>query len=128
MLLYILRVSENIRRACVRYNLRVIFRSSWTLHSMLTMVKDRLPQEKLSKVVYQIPCDCSKVYIGETTQRLETRLKEHWDAHRKGMTETSMVAEHAWDSQHAIQWKERPSSTMPGGPGSSCSRRLYTFT
>ena len=31
-------------------------------------------------VIYHIPCSCGQVYIGETKQRLETRLKEHRDA------------------------------------------------
>ena len=75
-------------------------------HMMLTRAKDRLPEEKCSKVVYQIPCDCERVYIGETIRRLETRIKEHKEAHRKADTETSAVAEHSWNTQHAIQWGE----------------------
>ena len=62
--------------------------------------------EKHSKVVYRIPCDCGKVYIGETTQRLKTRLKEHRDTHNKGNTETSAVAEHACNTLHSIHWDE----------------------
>jgi predicted GIY-YIG superfamily endonuclease len=27
--------------------------------------------------VYSIPCDCGKVYIGETGRSVQTRLKEH---------------------------------------------------
>ena len=69
-------------------------------------MKDPLPPEKRSGVVYQIPCSCGKVYIGETVRRLETRMKEHQDACRKGLTERSAVAEHAWDQQHQIEWKE----------------------
>ena len=106
MLPYVSGVSEDIRRVCSRYNLRVVFKSGQTLRTMLTRVKDRLPEEKRSKVVYQIPCDCGKVYIGETTRRLETRLKEHKEAHRKADTETSAVAEHSWNTQHAIKWGE----------------------
>ena len=59
-----------------------------------------------TKVVYQISCDCGRVYIGKTIRRLETRLKEHKEAHRKADTETSAVAEHSWNTQHAIQWGE----------------------
>ena len=81
---YVSGVSEDIRRMCRHYNLRVVFRSGRTLRSMLTRVKDTLPLEKNSNVVYQIPCSgCSKVYIGETIQRLQTRLKEHQEALRR---------------------------------------------
>ena len=33
--------------------------------------------EKKSGVVYEVPCNCGKVYIGETERTLETRMKEH---------------------------------------------------
>ena len=73
---------------------------------MLTRVKDRLREEKRSKVVYWIPCDCGKFYIGETTRRLKTRLREHKEAHRKADKKTSAIAEHSWNTQHAIKWDE----------------------
>ena len=52
------------------------------------------------------PCDCGKVYIGETIWRFEIRLKEHKEAHRKADTKISAVAEHSWNTHHAIQWVE----------------------
>ena len=104
---YVSGVSEDIRRVCRRYNLRVVFRSGWTLRPMLIRMKDTLPLEKHPNVVYRIPCSgCSKVYIGETIRRLDTRLKEHQEALRRGMTEKSAVALHAWDNQHSTNWKE----------------------
>ncbi len=36
-----------------------------------------LPKEKLAGVVYQIPCQCGKVNVGETRRHLETRVEEH---------------------------------------------------
>ena len=59
-----------------------------------------------SKVVYHIPCSCGKVYIGETIRRLETRVKEHEEACRKGELDKSALAEHAWTNQHPIKWNE----------------------
>ena len=61
---------------------------------------------KQSNVVYRIPCSCGQVYIGETKRRLETRLKEHQDACKRGMMEKSAVAEHAWEHHHPIHWEE----------------------
>ena len=72
----------------------------------LARVKDRLPTELSSGVVYQVPCSCGKVYIGETIRRLETRIKEHKDACRKGETNKSAIAEHVWGLQHPIKWDE----------------------
>ena len=39
-------------------------------------------------------------------RRLETRIKEHEDACKKGMTEISAIAEHAWTTNHAIERNE----------------------
>ena len=71
---------EDIRHICRKFNIRVVFKSRQTLHSMLTMVKDTLPIGMQSNVVYRIPCSCGQVYIRETRRGLEMRLKEHWDA------------------------------------------------
>ncbi len=60
---YVSGVSERIRKACEKYNFKVVFKSGPTLCSLLTKVKDPLPKEKLAGVVYQIPCQCGKVYV-----------------------------------------------------------------
>ena len=73
---------------------------------MLTKVKDTLSLSKESNVVYCIACSCGQVYIEETRQRLEMRLKEHQDACERGMMEKSAVAEHAWENHHPINWEE----------------------
>ena len=73
-------ISEDVRRICRKFNIRVVFRSRRTLHLMFTMVKDKLPIGTQSIVVYRIVCSCGQVYIRETRRRLEMRLKEHWDA------------------------------------------------
>ena len=83
--------------------MKVIFRSRLSLCSVLIWLKDPLLMEKRSKVVYQIPCSCSKVYISET-RRLEMSLREHQEACRKGILEKSAVAEHAWKDHHTMKW------------------------
>ena len=103
---YVAGMSEDIRCVCRKFNIRVVFKSGRTLRSLLTKVKDTLPLGKQSNVVYHIPCSCGQVYIGETKQRLETRLKERRDACERGMMEKSAVAEHVWENHHPIDWKE----------------------
>ena len=43
------------------------------------------------------PCSCWRFYSGETVRRLETRKEEHKNACKKGTTEKSAIAEHAWE-------------------------------
>ncbi len=45
-------------------------------------------------------------YIGETTRRLEQRVKEHQDACKRGDEKVSAIAEHAWQQNHSIKWEE----------------------
>ena len=91
---------------CRDFNIRTVFKSGPTLRSLLTKVKDPLPTTKQSNVVYEVPCTCGKVYIGETKRRLETRLKEHKDACTRYLTDKSAIAEHAWANDHPINWAE----------------------
>ena len=51
---YVAGMSENIRHACRKFNIRVVFTSGWTLCSMLTKVKDTLPSPT-APVLYHIP-------------------------------------------------------------------------
>ena len=103
---YTAGISEDIRRDCRKYGVKVAFSSSRSLRTVLTRVMDPLPIGKQSKLVYWIPCCCGKAYISETRRRLETRLKEHQDGCQKGTVEKSAVAEHAWEHHHPIKWDE----------------------
>ena len=73
---------------------------------MLTKVKDALSVDKMSKVVYQVPCSCSIAYVGETVRRLETRMKEHRDTCQKGALVKSALAVHALEGHRPIKWEE----------------------
>ena len=95
-------ISERIRKVCRSYDIRVVFRSGPTFRSMLTKVKDTLPVEKQVNIIYEVPCSCGKVYIGETKRCLKTRLKEHKEACIKSQTTKSAITEHAWTEGHPI--------------------------
>ena len=69
---YVARMSEDISCVCRKFNIRVVFKSRWTLRSVLTNFKDTLSLGEWSNVVYRIPWSC----IGETRRRLEMRLKK----------------------------------------------------
>ena len=62
--------------------------------------KDTLEPTKQDGVVYKIPCECSKVYIGETGRAMQDRIKEHDRDIRLARTQTSAVSEHANETGH----------------------------
>ena len=45
---------------------------------------------------------CPKSYIGQTVRLLDTRVREHIAAVKKGETATSAVAEHVWEKHHQM--------------------------
>ena len=63
--------------------MKVVFKSGPMFRSLLTRVKDALPKEKLAGVVYQISCQCSKLYVGESQRCLEVQVKEYRDTCNK---------------------------------------------
>ena len=100
------RLSEDLRRVCRKFSIRTVFKTSSTLRQELSRIKDRDPALKISGVVYEIPCSCGQKYIGETKRALVTHLKEHQAATRRGETEKSAIAEHAWSQHHQPLWEE----------------------
>ena len=76
--------------------------------------KHRINENALNKsrfnkqdgVVYKIPCECGKVYIGETGRSMHERIKEHHSYIRLARTQTSAVSEHANRFGHYPLWNE----------------------
>ena len=68
--------------------------------------KDTLEPTKQDGVVSKIPCECGKVYIGETGRAMQDRIKVHDRDIRLARTQTSAVSEHANETGHLPIWKE----------------------
>ena len=68
--------------------------------------KDALEPTKQDGVVYKIPCECGKVYIGETGRAMQERIKEHDRDIQLARKQTSAVSEHANETGHIPIWKE----------------------
>ena len=68
--------------------------------------KDTYEPAKQDGVVYKIPGECGKVYIGETGRAMQDRIKEHDRDIRLARTQTSAVSEQANKTGHLPIWKE----------------------
>ena len=68
--------------------------------------KNRLNKKDQDGVVYRIPCDCGKAYIGETGRPMQDRIKEHDREIRLAHTQTSAVSEHDHNTGHQPLWNE----------------------
>ena len=74
---YVKGLSEALPRCLQQQGIRTVFRSDTTLRSHLVRPKDTVDPAKQDGVVYKIPCECGKVYIGETGRSMHERIKEH---------------------------------------------------
>jgi hypothetical protein len=53
--------------------------------------------------IYGIPCECGKVYIGQSSHSVHIQIKEHERYIRLAQTEKSAVAEHSMNQDHKIK-------------------------
>jgi hypothetical protein len=64
------------------------------------------PVRNDQQCVYNIPCDCGRCYIDETSRPLEVRIKEHKYNLTQGLLEKSKLAQHAHEEGRKICLKE----------------------
>ena len=118
---YIRGLSEALKRILTKSDIRVVYQPHSTLRRQLVRVKDSLPSEKKSGVVYSIPCSsCPSVYIGQTGRCLGVRIEEHRAAIRHAQTEVSAVAEHVWVKHHQMDLKSTTILAQESNPQKRC--------
>ncbi len=105
---YVPVVAERIQAALRPFGIVTVFKPGNTLRDKLVKVKDKMPREKQSNLVYGIPCGgtgCRDTYVGETKQALKTRLKQH---RQRGSNpaQTSAVFLHHVDTKHGFEDSE----------------------
>ena len=74
-------VSKDLNRPMCRFypqiRLRMIYKSLDTIGSRFR-VKDKMPEECMSCIIYQYKCDsCNAIYIGKTEQNFRCRIAQH---------------------------------------------------
>jgi hypothetical protein len=95
---------NRISRVLARHSIKSVGLPHMKLSSLLRPVKDhpglRTPG------VYRIPCECGRVYIGQTGRSVDIRIKEHQRHIRLNHPDKSAVAEHSIDQGHRIQFHD----------------------
>ena len=84
--------------------------------------KDPLDVNKITGIIYQVPChDCPFVYIGQTKRDLQSRLSEHKRAIKYQRPEKSALCEHSITLDHIIDWNEATILSTE----KDCTKRLF---
>jgi hypothetical protein len=103
---YILRLSENIKKLGNENNIRVVFKSKETIKSKKGNFKPKSKKLFPKEVIYNIPCECGKSYIGETVRTVEVRLKEHQVSIKRCDTDISKLTEKNVTTGHRFKWDD----------------------
>ena len=102
---YILGVTENIRWILAGLDIRVSLDPHLTLRRLLVKPKDPVEDQHRKGIVYRIGCkDCPQSYIGQSGRSLLHCVKEHRRAFTNADFNASVLAEHAWNNGHVIDW------------------------
>ena len=91
---------ENVPKFCKNFNIKVIFRYSNTLKSLLIRNSPRVSHG----CIYRVPCmNCNCFYIGQSGKGLETRIKQHKYSVRMGQMSNALFL-HVNDFNHRVDW------------------------
>ena len=103
---YVKEQAERIQKICSSYDIRTVFTSGSTLRRYLFRVKPTTEFNMTKNCVYSIPCNCDKIFKGETGHPLKVRLEEHRKAVVRGEIEKSGMADHIWKEKgnHLPLW------------------------
>ena len=77
---YIKGLSEQYRHTLAKYRVRVFFKGTSTINSLLMHPKDTIPDAQITDIVYYWKCpthNCTAEYIGETNRSLKERVSDH---------------------------------------------------
>lgn len=107
---YIKGLSEQLNRVFKEYDtydINLAYRMSNKMNMLYTPLKDIVLTNQQSDVVYEIKCEqCSKVYIGETSQKLHKRLYQHgYDCRNtSGKEPNTALAQHSKALKHTFDF------------------------
>ena len=92
---YIKGLSEQYRHTIAKYRVRVFFKGTSTIRSLLMLPKDPIAQK--TDIIYHWKCpanNCTAEYIGETNRSLKERVSDH-----RNQT-TSPIRNHIISTKH----------------------------
>jgi len=90
-----------ISRMLAKYNIKSVAIAPKKISSYMPPTKDA-PGLK-TPAIYEIPCECGKVYIGQSGRSVQFRIKEHERHMRLSQPDKSAVTEHSFNQDHIIR-------------------------
>jgi hypothetical protein len=98
----------------------IIFKTEHTLRGTLMQTGTVRDAQQTKQCVYNIPCDCGRCYIGETSRPLEVRIKQHKYNLTQGLLQKSKLAQRSYEEGHRICWNE--AKVLQIEPNTTCRK------
>lgn len=79
-----------------------------TTEILFTKIKHQEPRTEKKEIVYEIPCrECTCVYVGETRQKIHTRMKQHkYTCKRTYQGTETALSSHCKDNDHNMNFDD----------------------
>jgi hypothetical protein len=95
---------NGLSRMLAKLNINSVALPPRKISSFLPPMKDEIGLK--TPGIYRIPCECGKVYIGQSGWSVHLHVKEH-DRHlRLVQTDKSAIAEHRFNQDHRVRLQD----------------------
>jgi hypothetical protein len=101
---YIQTTYGRLSRMLAKYNIKSIPIPPRKISSYMPPTKD--VTELRTPGIYKIPCECGKMYIGQSGRSIQLHIKEHERHMRLAQPDKSAVAEHSFNQDHIIRLQD----------------------
>ena len=120
---YIPHLSEKVGKALRKHDIVAAYKPNDKIkNTVFSKLKDKIPLMQQTNVVYSVPCGAcdDRMYIGQTSQKLERRLKQHKDAVRNN-TPNSGLAQHSLELGHVFDFNRASIVEKVGAENVRCT-------
>jgi hypothetical protein len=93
-----------LSRMLARYNIKSVALLPKKISSYMPPTKDTTGLR--TPGFYKIPCECGKVYIGQSGRSIQLRIKEHKRHIRLVQPDKPAVTEHSFNQDHIIRLQD----------------------
>ena len=104
---FIAGLSERMQKYLKKEGLKLVFSKGRTLYNDLCKLKNLMPMEQKSDVVYRFECKtCGLTYIGETCQTFQARRGQHQRDVRLREKKNAIYMHLKSNRRHKIDWEK----------------------
>lgn len=100
---YITGLSENFKNVFNKHNITICHKAHNLIQNCYSQLKTKIPKNKKTHTIYEVPCaGCNQVYIGQTSQYLESRL----NGHKYDKKNQTALSKHARQHNHTFNFQD----------------------